>query len=62
MKRLIAAPLWFLVGWYLGAAVSWALGLSPALGPVLAVAMAGLLVTDPRRLIWSGHSNSSSQP
>ena len=28
-------------------------GLSPALGPILAVAAAGIIAGDPRRLIWT---------
>lgn len=53
MKRLVAAALWSLVGWYAGAVGAWALDLSPALGPILAVALAGIVVADPRRIIWT---------
>ena len=52
MKRLVAAPLWFLVGWYIGAATAWILGLSPVIAPILGFALASLIVVDPRHIIW----------
>ena len=53
MKRLVAATFWFIDGWFVGAAVAWALGISPVLAPVLALATAGIIVADPRRIIWA---------
>lgn len=53
MKRLIAASLWFLVGWYVGAAATWALDLGVALGPILAVVGASVVLADPGSVIWS---------
>jgi len=53
MKRLIGTILWFTVGWVVGSAGALVLGVGPALGPVLAVAMAGLVFIDPRRIIWT---------
>jgi hypothetical protein len=52
MKRLVAAPLWFLVGWYVGTAAAWVLDVSPALGVVLAVVASAFVLADPRRVIW----------
>jgi hypothetical protein len=52
MKRIAAAPLWFLVGWFVGSVVSWTLGLGPILAPVAALAFATFVVADPLRLIW----------
>jgi hypothetical protein len=52
MKRMIALPLWFLVGGYVGAVIAWALNLNGVLGPVLALALAGVVVLDPRHVIW----------
>jgi hypothetical protein len=51
-RRVAAGVLWFLCGWYVGAAVAWMLALSPILAPILAIAAGSLVVTDPRRVIW----------
>lgn len=51
-KRILAAFLWFYVGWYMGAMLADLVGLSPAFGPILGTAMAAVIVGDPRRLIW----------
>ena len=53
MKRIAAAPLWFFVGWYVGSAVAWAFGLGAFLAPMTAVVLAGLVVVDPRGVIWT---------
>jgi hypothetical protein len=58
MKRIAAVPLWFLVGWYLGSAASWILGVGPLLAPVMAVALTGLVIADPRQVIWGRHEGS----
>jgi hypothetical protein len=52
-KRIIAAVLWFYAGWYAGSLVAIALGISPALGPIIGAAAAALFVGDPRRIIWT---------
>jgi hypothetical protein len=52
MKRIAAAPLWFLVGWYVGSVVAWAAGLGPFVAPIAAVALASFIVADPLHLIW----------
>ena len=52
-KRVFAALLWFYSGWYAGATIAVLLGISPAFGPILGAAAAGLIVGDPRRLIWA---------
>jgi hypothetical protein len=61
MKRLVAATFWFIDGWFVGAAVAWALGISPVLAPVLALATAGIILADPRQIIWSHSVGSSRQ-
>jgi hypothetical protein len=58
MKRIAAASLWFLVGWYLGSAASWMLGFGPFLAPVVAVALTGLVIADPRQFIWGRHGTT----
>jgi hypothetical protein len=58
MKRIVAAPLWFLVGWYIGSAAAWSLGLGPLVAPIVAVALAALIVVDPRRMIWERPSTA----
>ena len=51
-KRLVAALLWFYTGWYAGALLADLFGISPALGPLIGAAAAGLIAVDPRRIIW----------
>lgn len=52
-KRFAAAVLWFYTGWFVGAFVAYAAGLSPLLGPILGTAAAALVAGDPRHLIWT---------
>ena len=52
-KRITAAILWFYAGWFAGAVLAFALGLSPALAPILATAAAAFVAGDPGRLIWA---------
>ena len=51
-KRIVAAFLWFYTGWYAGAMLAEILSVSPALGPIIGAAAAGLIVGDPRGMIW----------
>lgn len=57
-KRVVAALLWFYTGWYAGAILASVLGVSAVLGPIVGVAAAGLIVGDPRRIIWRPRSPS----
>jgi len=57
-KRVLAAILWFYAGWYLGATLAVLLGVSPALGPIIGAAAAGLIVGDPRRIIWTSRQRT----
>ena len=52
-KRVLAAMLWFYTGWYAGALLAAMLGVSVLLGPIIGAAAAGLVVGDPRRIIWT---------
>jgi hypothetical protein len=60
-KRVLATSLWFFAGWYGGAVIAWALGLSPVLGPILAVAAATLVAIDPRHVIWAAGRRAPTQ-
>jgi len=51
-KRILAAFLWFYTGWYAGAMLAEILSISPVLGPIIGAAAAGLIVGDPRGMIW----------
>ena len=51
-KRAVAAVLWFYCGWYAGAMIAHAVGISPVLGPILGAVAAGLIAGDPRGIIW----------
>ena len=55
-KRVLAAMLWFYAGWYAGAILAEFLGVSPVLGPVIGAAAAGLILIDPRRIIWTART------
>lgn len=59
-KRILAAFLWFYTGWYAGAMLAELLSVSPALGPIIGVAAAGLIVGDPRGLIWARRAPSTA--
>lgn len=55
-KRVLAALLWFYTGWYAGAMIGDAVGVSPLFGPILGAAVAALIAGDPRGVIWSGRN------
>jgi hypothetical protein len=59
-KRILAAFLWFYTGWYAGAMLAEMLSLSPALGPIIGAAAAGLIVGDPRGMIWKARAARST--
>ncbi len=61
MKRIAAAPLWFLVGWYLGSAVAWFTGVGPLLAPIAAMALAGLVFVDPRHVVWNRSASGDAE-
>lgn len=58
-KRVLAAILWTYTGWYAGALIAEVIGISPALGPIIGAAAAGLVVVDPRRIIWTAPARAS---
>ncbi len=51
-KRVLATLLWFYAGWYAGAMTAALFGISPALGPIIAVSAAAIIGGDPRGIIW----------
>jgi hypothetical protein len=51
-KRAAAAVLWFIAGWYLGAVIAYVVGVSDAIGPILAITAAALFGGDPFGVIW----------
>ena len=55
-KRILAAFLWFYTGWYAGAMLAEFLSVSPVLGPIIGAAAAGLIVGDPRGMIWKSRA------
>ena len=57
-KRVLAAMLWFYTGWYAGALLAEAFGVSPFLGPLIGAAAAGLIAGDPRRIIWTSRATA----
>lgn len=59
-KRVLAAILWFYSGWYAGAILADLGGVSAFLGPIIGAAAAGLIVGDPRRIIWTARSATAT--
>jgi hypothetical protein len=51
-KRVLSAFLWFYSFWCLGSMISFAFGLTPALGLILGTAAAAIFAGDPRGIIW----------
>jgi hypothetical protein len=60
-KRITAAILWFYAGWFAGAVLAFAIGLSPLLAPILAVAASAIVAGDPRQMIWSRQATSGGR-
>lgn len=56
VKRTIAAVLWFVSGWYLGAMLAYILGISAVLGPILGISLAVVIGVDPLHRIWETQS------
>lgn len=52
-KRIAAAGLWFLVGWFVGDALGYVLGVGDALGLIYGIAAAFVFAGDPLGVIWS---------
>ena len=61
-KRILAAFLWFYTGWYAGAMLAEILSISPVLGPIIGAAAAGLIVGDPRGMIWKRQAIRPTSP
>ena len=58
-KRVLATLLWFYAGWYAGAMTAALFGISPALGPIFAVAAAAIIGGDPRGIIWGPRTRTA---
>lgn len=52
-KRALVAVLWFYTFWYAGAMIASVAGISPLLGPILAIAAGVLIAVDPRHRVWN---------
>jgi hypothetical protein len=61
MKRIAAAPLWFFVGWFVGSAAAWTFGLGAFLAPMTALVLTGIVVADPRGVIWNSRPSEKSR-
>ena len=56
-KRLLAGPLWFFATLYAWEFLAFVLpSLPTAVGPVLAIVLASLIVLDPAELLWKAPS------
>jgi len=61
-KRIAAAVLWFLTGWYAGAYISLLLGVPQLIGPLLGIAAAAVFAGDPMGFIWSTRQPLEAAP
>lgn len=61
-KRIAAAVLWFLTGWYAGGYVSLILGVPELIGPILGIACAALFAGDPLDVIWTTRAAAVAAP
>lgn len=52
-KRIAAAVLWFFACWTAGSFLTYTVGISPLIGPIIGAAAAGLVALDPRGIIWA---------
>ena len=50
--RIVSAVLWFLAGWFVVGSIAIYLGLNPAVGPLVGIAWAALVVLDPKDVVW----------
>jgi len=57
-KRIAAALLWFLTGWYAWALLAATLDLTPLFGPVLGTILAALIAGDPMHRIWAPRAST----
>jgi hypothetical protein len=58
-KRAVSAFLWFYAGWTLGSLISFAFGLTPAIGLIFGTAAAAIFAGDPRGVIWTRNQDRS---
>jgi hypothetical protein len=52
-KRAFASVLWFVTGYFVGAAAAYVLGATMLIAPVVGVAAAAVIAVDPRHAIWT---------
>lgn len=52
-KRIAAAVLWFLTGWYAGGYITLFFGVPDLIGPILGIACAAIFAGDPLGIIWA---------
>jgi hypothetical protein len=63
LKQLATMTLWFLSGWTFGAFLAWAVGAPEALGPMLGLGAALIVVVLPRAaLAWTAQGAAKIGP
>ncbi len=55
-KRILAAVLWFVAAWCVGAVIAFVAGLSPVIAPLAGTVAAAIVAGDPRAVIWRKHN------
>lgn len=59
VKRIVAAPLWFVSVWLIYGVVAYFLGLSDRGGVILGALIAALICLDPTGTFWEGLGSSN---
>jgi len=50
--RIASAVLWFLAGWGIAGTIAINFGINQAIGPLVGIAWAALIVIDPMDVVW----------
>src|SRR3954452_17718480 len=61
-RRILAAMLWFYVGWYATSWIIQAASLPEPLGPIVGLTLAVAIAGDPRRRIWRSAAGARTRP
>ena len=61
-KRIAVAGLWFYAAWTAFNFAALALGVSDAFGPIIGLVAAGIVVANPRRIVWRPSVATTTPP
>jgi len=58
--RILSGFLWFTAGWFVAGTIAMSLGLNQAVGPLVGIVWAAVVVVDPKDLVWRVGKGSSA--